>query len=270
MLPTLFHIGSIAVPTHGFFLTLGLAVAALIVLAEARRRRRFGSDIVLIVAGALFFGALGAKLSTVWRYWELDPTPSFFEAIAQGGKSILGGLAGAYLGVLLIKRLIGYQGSTGDMFAPAVALGMAIGRVGCFLTEQVGTPTSLPWGIRVGAETAARIPTCPGCGPGVAMHPSFLYEIAFQLLMFGVLWRMRDRLPVAGDLFKLYLLTYAVFRFFVEFVRGNEYLWEGLSGSQLFLIPSTLLLGAYFVKQMSRGAYRGGAAGLTPAAEGGR
>lgn len=215
----------------------------------------------------MFFGALGAKLATVWRYWELAPTPTFLGAIADGGKSILGGLAGAYLGVLLTKKLMGYKGSTGDMFAPAVALGMAVGRIGCFLTEQVGTPTTLPWGIQVSAETAARIPMCPDCAPGVGMHPSFLYEILFHLLMFNVLWALRDRLPIPGDLFKLYLLTYAVFRFFVEFVRGNDYLWEGLSGSQLFLAPSALVLIAYFVRQLSRGAY---ASGGTPVVEGAR
>jgi len=63
-----------------------------------------------------------------------------------------------------------------------------------------------------------------------------------------------------GDLFKIYLLTYAVFRFFVEFVRGNVVVWHGLSGSQLFLIPSTMLLAGYFVRQRwSDSNDRGGA-----------
>ena len=62
-------------------------------------------------------------------------------------------------------------------------------------------------------------------------------------------------MPVRGELFKIYLFAYAVFRFFVEFVRGNPDLAFGLSGSQLFLVPSTLLLIAYFVRQIARDAY---------------
>jgi prolipoprotein diacylglyceryltransferase len=59
----------------------------------------------------------------------------------------------------------------------------------------------------------------------------------------------RPRITVEGDLFKIYLLAYAIFRFFVEFVRGNPVLWNGLTGSQLFLIPSTLILVAYFARR---------------------
>ena len=127
---------------------------------------------------------------------------------------------------------------------------MAIGRIGCFLSEQVGTPTTLPWGLRLSKETLARIPNCSYCLPGVALHPSFVYEIAFHGAMFvWLLWYWRPRITVEGDLFKIYLLAYAIFRFFVEFVRGNPVLWNGLTGSQLFLIPSTLLLAAYFARR---------------------
>jgi prolipoprotein diacylglyceryltransferase len=66
----------------------------------------------------------------------------------------------------------------------------------------------------------------------------------------------RPRVRVEGDLFKIYLLSYAVFRFFVEFVRGNPPLWNGLSASQLFLIPSTLLLVLYFVRGRRRAVGR--------------
>ena len=99
-----------------------------------------------------------------------------------GNRSILSGLVGAYAGVLLVKRLTGYRERTGDLFAPAVALGMAIGRVGCLLTELPGTPTSLPWGITLTPAAAARIPHAVA---GVPLHPSFAYEIIFQLLAFA-------------------------------------------------------------------------------------
>ncbi|HSK32495.1 MAG TPA: prolipoprotein diacylglyceryl transferase family protein [Propionicimonas sp.] len=266
MLPTLFSIGGLDVPTHAFCLTLGILTATLVMVYEARRRGRLDQELVAVMAGTLLFGAVGAKLATVWQYVRLSPDPTLFGALVDGGKSILGGLAGAYVGALITKKIVGYQGKTGDLFAPGIALGMAVGRVGCFLTEQIGTPTSLPWGISVDAATAARLPG--GMEAGVPMHPSFLYEIAFQLLIFAVLWALRDRVPVPGELFKIYLVTYGSFRFLVEFVRGNEVMWSGLSGSQLFLIPSTLLLLAYFYRQISRGAYRSGPApSLSPAGE---
>jgi phosphatidylglycerol---prolipoprotein diacylglyceryl transferase len=256
MVPVL-RLGPLPIPTHDFFLLLGVATATAVFLLEARRRRMHDRRLAWVALGALLGGAVMAKASTAWRYVAADPDPSLAGALLYGGKSILGGLAGAYVGAVVAKRLVGYRASTGDLFAPAVALGMAVGRVGCFLTEQVGTPTSLPWGIAVSEELSDRIPMCAGCAPGVPMHPSFLYEIAFLLAMFGLLRWLRPRMHVPGDLFKVFLLGYAGFRFAVEFVRGNPEMWAGLSGSQLFLVPGTLLLLAYFWRRRARGISTG-------------
>ena len=245
--------GAVTVPTHSFFVTLGLVAALLFLVGEARRRGRCDRNLFWVALGALFFGSLGAKLSTVWRYVAAAPEPSLRGALIYGGKSIVGGLAGAYLGAVLTKKVIRYRRSTGDMFAPAVALGMAIGRFGCFFTEQPGTPTSVPWGIKVSGAAAARIPDCPGCVTGLPMHPSFLYEIAFQISAFAVLLWLRPKVRKEGDLFKIYLLGYAVFRFLVEFVRGNQQMLAGLTGPQLFLIPSAVVLGTYFWRSVRAG-----------------
>ena len=256
MLPVLFHVGPYPIGTHDFFVLLGVIAATLVYFYEARRRGMMNDQLLLIAIGSLFCGALTAKLSTAWQYVAYAPEPSLLGMLEQGGKSILGGLAGAYAGAVLTKRLVGYREPTGDIFAPAIALGMAIGRWGCFLTEQIGTPTSLPWGISVGKGVAAHIPTCPYCASGVRMHPSFIYEIIFHALMFGALLWLRPRVVVKGELLKIYLICYALFRFAVEFVRGNQVVWEGLTRSQLFLIPSTLLLLIYFWQQWRRGIYR--------------
>jgi prolipoprotein diacylglyceryl transferase len=252
MRQVLFHAGSIPIGTHDVFVFFGLSVALLVYFYEAWRREMLSSDIVWLACGTLLCGAVAAKLSTLWRYVGAAPDPSTLEAFLYGGKSILGGLAGAYVGGHLTKRLLGYRERTGDLFAPAIAIGMAVGRWGCFFSETPGTPTTLPWGITVDAATAALMPNCPA---NVPLHPSFVYEIAFHAAMFGALWWLRPRVPVKGELFKIYLLAYAVFRFLVEFVRGNPELALGLSGSQLFLVPSTLLLLAYFVRQLVRDAY---------------
>jgi prolipoprotein diacylglyceryltransferase len=126
--------------------------------------------------------------------------------------------------------------------------------VGCFLTElPLGTATTLPWAISVDPAAAAEFPRCPDCA--LPMHPSMLYEIAFNLVAIGVLLWARPRVTVSGDLLKAYLLAAGAFRFLVEFVRGNEVQAVGLTGPQLVLVPCVLLLVAHFVRQARRGVY---------------
>ena len=253
MHPILFHVGPFVVPSHDAFILLGVIAATVMFVREARRRAVMSEQLVWIVAGTLAAAAVAAKLATAWHYVALTGDASLVGIMVRGGRSILGGLAGAYVGAVLTKRIIGYRRRTGDLFAPAVALGMAIGRVGCLLAEQPGTPTTMPWGIRLSAEAAARIPSCPWCASGAPLHPSFVYEILFHAAMFVALVRwLRPRVTVEGDLLKIYLLCYAVFRFLVEFVRGNEVVWHGLTRSQLFLVPSTMLLVWYFARPRPR------------------
>ena len=256
MVPTLFEFGGLAVPTHSFFVVLGTGVALAMFALESRRRGVSSNSMWTVAAGALLGGAILAKASTAWRYVTEVEGFSIHGILVHGGKSVVGGLAGAYFGAVVTKRLLGYREKTGDVFAPAVALGIAVGRVGCFLTEQIGTPTGASWGFVPPADVAADIPNCPQCLLGVPLHPSFLYEIVFCLIAFGVLIAIRDRIPVPGELFKLFLLGYGLFRFGVEFVRGNPEMAFGLTGTQLFLLATMPLLIAYFITQLARGTYR--------------
>lgn len=244
------RIGGLAVPTHGFFVGLGVLIASVIFVLEARRRGAMHEESLVAVTGALVGGAIGMRLSGWAEHLDPGLNPSLLEAWMFGSRSILGGLAGAYAGVLIAKRLIGYRGKTGDLFAPAVAAGMAVGRIGCFLTEAPGRPTALPWGI----HAPATVPECPGCLAGQAMHPSFVYEIVFQLAAFAALLWARDRVSRPGELFTLYVAAYAVFRFLVEFTRANETVWLDLTRPQWFLIPGLLLV-AFRVRYGSRHGY---------------
>jgi len=83
-----------------------------------------------------------------------------------------------------------------------------------------------------------------------------LYEIAFNVIAIAIILRYRDRVPVPGDAVKLYLLAAGVFRFLVEFVRGNEPQALGLTGPQWVLIPIVGLLALHFGRQLRRDAYR--------------
>ena len=258
MRPILFQIGTTPVWSHDVFVTLGVIGALAISWRIARRRGRADQDLLWVIAGGLLVAAVFARYGLVFRYLQQADEPTFAGFLRYGGRTVLGGLAGGYLGVVLTKRLIGYRRATGDLFVAGVALGMAIGRIGCFLAERPGTPSALPWAVRVPPDAAPRISQCPNCLTGAAMHPSFLYESAFLLAAGGVLLHLsRRRRPLAswmveGDLFKLFLFTYAVFRFFVEFVRDNPVMGFGLSGSQLMVLASSVILALYFVRRRVR------------------
>ena len=253
MHPVLFQIGGLIIGTHNAFMALGVACAAVVFYIECRRRRELSEQMLWIVAGTLIAGAIGAKLTAILGNIGAPRQPPLGALVLHGGRSILGGLTGGYIGAELTKRMVHYSRSTGDLFAPAAALGMAVGRWGCFFSELPGTPTSLPWGIRLTPLEVARTPNCPAYCATSALHPSFIYEIIFQTAMFVLIWTKLRWMPsLRGELMKLYLLCYAVFRFFVEFVRGNEVLWRGLTRHQLFLAPVILVLAVYFIRRSVR------------------
>ena len=231
----------LGVDTHAFFVGLGVVAAVVVFVLEARRRGHDDDRLLIVVTGALVGGALFMRLGTWLQHVDLRENASFAEQWAYGNRSILGGLVGAWLGVHVAKRLCGYTLRTGDLFAPAVALGMAVGRIGCLLTERPGTPTGSGWGITLDPAAAARLHE----PAGAPLHPSFVYEIAFHLAAFAVLWFwLRRRSLPPGETFVWYIAAYGVFRFLVEFVRGNEVAWGGLTRPQLFLavtIPIVLL-----------------------------
>jgi len=251
MRPVRFRLGALEVPTHGFFVGLGVAVAALVFLLEARSRGRLDQHTLVAVCGALVGGAIGMRLSGLLPHLSPTANPTLAQAWEFGARSILGGLTGAYVGVLVAKRIIGYRVRTGDLFAPAVAIGMAVGRVGCYLTEAPGRPTSLPWAV----HAPASVPECAGCLSGVGMHPSHLYEIAFQLAAFGLLYWLKPRITAPGMLLILYLAAYAVFRFAVEFTRANPTVWLELTRPQWFLLPFLPLIGWRLVRHYRRGVF---------------
>ena len=139
MYPTLGDLLGIdlAVGTHAFFVGLGVLAAVVVFVVEARRRGETDDRLLVVVTGALVGGAVFMRLGTWLQHADLRENASLAEQWLYGNRSILGGLVGAWLGVHVAKRLCGYRLRTGDLFAPAVALGMAVGRVGCLLTEPL-------------------------------------------------------------------------------------------------------------------------------------
>jgi prolipoprotein diacylglyceryltransferase len=254
--PVLIRLGEVEIRTHDVCVALGVLAAGAVFLAQVRRRAVRGHPvddrIWIVVAGALVGGALLSRLGTWLQHLDPRGNATLVEQWLYGNRSILSGLVGAYVGALVAKRLCGYPERTGDLFAPSVALGMAVGRVGCLLAERPGTPTGLPWGVTLSPAEAALV---PGGVAGVPLHPSFAYEILFHLAAFVVLLRLRDRFA-PGETFSLYLVAYAAFRFLVEFVRGNAEVAAGLTRPQWFLLACAPLVVWHVVRQWRRGAYR--------------
>jgi phosphatidylglycerol:prolipoprotein diacylglycerol transferase len=255
MLPDL-TVGVVSINTHDLFMGLALVIGLAVFRAESRHQGVHDERIWVMVAGIVAGGAIGGRLSGVLQAWVNEDGTPLYLVWAFGGRSIIGGLMGAYIGALIAKRLVGYPHRTGNVFAPAVAIGLAVGRIGCFLTEAPGRPTSVPWAVHINPVAAASIPDCPGCVAGQGMHPSFLYEVVFLVGVFLVLrfWA-RDRVSVPGELFPLFLACYATFRFLVEFTRANPVVVAGLTWSQIVILILSPLIVRHLVTQARRGTY---------------
>jgi prolipoprotein diacylglyceryltransferase len=183
-----------------------------------------------IIVGCVFGALIGSKIlawvESPWDYWPSRGNPAAW----LGGKTIVGGLLGGWAGVEIAKKRLGIAHSTGDAFVFPMIVGIAIGRVGCFLTglpdHTYGMHTSLPWAVDFGD------------GP---RHPTQLYEIAF-LIVLGVALLLRMRHSYEnGRIFRLFMLGYLAFRFCVEFIKPvyNPYL--GLSMIQIACVVGTFV-----------------------------
>jgi prolipoprotein diacylglyceryltransferase len=193
---------------------------------EAKRQQRATEELLQVALAALTGGLIGAKLSMLVF---LGPQ-TFIKDLPYlwySGQAWTGGFFGGYAGVLLIKRIKGIRYSTGDVFAPAIPLAQAIGRLGNLMGgDPFGLPSNLPWAVTQ---------------YGVRRQPSALYELILDLALFVLILRLRGKLPHAGDLFNLYVVGYCSLRFLVDFTRADPRVFLGLTLVQILYavaIPS--------------------------------
>jgi phosphatidylglycerol---prolipoprotein diacylglyceryl transferase len=235
--PVLGRIAGHDVPAYPVFM-LAAFLAGIGVYFLLLRRPGAGDDRVFyILAAAILGGVIGARIPNWIVYWSrLQVHP---EGFLYSGKTILGGLLGGTLAVLLVKRRLGIKVRLGNAIAPAVALGMAIGRLGCLCRGCCyGRPTPRPWGIDL--------------GDGVLRHPTQIYEALFDLLLFFILLWLRRRIKRPGLLFGILLLAYFPFRFLIEFVRSEPRIWPGLTAFQLAAVVGTLFIAWKYVIRPGR------------------
>ncbi|HEV2476316.1 MAG TPA: prolipoprotein diacylglyceryl transferase family protein [Candidatus Dormibacteraeota bacterium] len=246
MRPVLFEVDGIPIYAYGTFFLLSLLTVLGLVMYEARRRHWPKEEVFPIVVAAFVGGMIGARLSIlVFNGWQTAPEVLNFVALFDpriGPGSILGGIGGAYLGGYFASRVMGKDGCSCDAFAPAMALGNAIGRVGIFLAgvDGLGKPTTLPWGVQLP-------------GNNYLVHPAPLYDAGFDIAWFALLMALRDHPAMQnGNLLKFGIAGYAVVRFFIEFVRNNRVMLLGLTGQQLFCVALLVGIGAWFALHQRR------------------
>lgn len=150
MFPILFTVGGVPIYGHGLFFLLALLAGLGWLVVEARRRRWPKEEVIPITLAAFVGGMIGARLSILFfNGWETAPIVLNFYALFDpriGPGSILGGVAGAYIGGYIASKAIGKDGCACDAFAPAMALATAVGRIGDFLAAEdgLGKATTLP------------------------------------------------------------------------------------------------------------------------------
>jgi len=229
--PIAFTIGTLSV--HWYGILVALAVLTLIFWALYQVRRGadisnetvFNAALVGIPSGIVFSRLL--HVLDRWQYYFQHPG----EIIGGSGLTIYGAVLGAALGIWVYSRFRKISfGYFADMLAPGIILAQAIGRVGCVLN-----------GCCYGVETdifCAVVYTNPeSFGPiGVPVHPTQIYEIVYNLIVFGVLLRLRGRFQPDGSLFLIYLTFYSLWRFGIDFIREGTPFLFGLHEAQVISI----------------------------------
>lgn len=165
-----------------------------------------------VIAAAAVGALVGSRLLGLAEQWPtvlaaLHAGHAMALLLAPGGKTIVGGLLGGWAGVEIVKRISGIRSRTGDLFAVPLCVGIAVGRVGCFVAgladDTYGKATSMPWAVDFGDH--------------VPRHPTQLYEILFLAALAFVLtrqWSWRE-----GARFRVFMAGYLVWRLAIDFLK---------------------------------------------------
>jgi phosphatidylglycerol---prolipoprotein diacylglyceryl transferase len=258
MLPRLFHIGSYSQSTYGVLVALAFVVA-LAMIGRLARRAGLNYDAVLNLGIYCAIAAMaGAKILLILvdlPYYLSNPGEIFSLASLQAGGVFYGGLIAAVItAIVYIRRKHLPPLPTADVFAPGIALGHGIGRLGCFAAGCCwGLPTHLPWGVTFTNPVAHQLVGVP---LDIALQPTQLYESAAEFMIFGILWWRIRKPHAAGAIISLYLVLYSSVRFLVEFVRdhpGEPNPFGGPLNTEQWISLALLALGAgYFVRRRLR------------------
>ena len=289
--PNIFESGGLVLSWHGF-LTFVAVVVAVVLVARWAKRAGIDTDVVYATAvWAVISGIVGARLFHVIDRWDFyGQNLGQVYAVWQGGIALYGailtGFVGAYgyiwvrkyLGRIYsgetqtwFKRLVGERiaqgylkgqmyvrfknfsaGALADMTAPALLIAQTIGRVGDIINgEHLSVRTDLLWGFVYGHHLS---PSFDRWGLN-ASQPVIAYEMIWNAIVLAVIWKLRGRLAPPGMLFALYLMLYAIGRFFIQFLRLDREWFAGLQEAHiisLIVLVITVPLLAYKARWIRR------------------
>lgn len=236
MQPVLFTIGKISIFSWGFMLAIAVIIA-IIGISRLFDKEGYERDMVLdLVMLCVLFGIIGGRLAYVLTYeWAAFLShPLMLFSLQDGGirgMAWYGGLVGGLIPfVIYLRRKRLSFWAVADMFAPYLALGYALVRIGCFLNGCCyGNITESACGVVFPAVDAYH------------RHPTQLYSSALNLLLFIILIRFYPRRRFPGQVFLLYVIGYAIYRFIVEFFRSSEIFVGFLSIGQVYTLGLLLI-----------------------------
>ena len=223
MHPVLFSIGPITIHTYGFFVALGLLVGISLGLREARTVDYEPQALMDTIFYVVLAGIIGSRAFYVGQNFSAyAERPLDVFKLWEGGLVFYGALLGGLpVGWYFMKRH-GYRfWALFDAFAPSVAIGQAFGRIGCFFAGCCyGCSTDVPWAVTFTHPQSL-------AERGIPLHPTQLYTAAALIVLFLILYGLRNRTWFTGQLACLYLVLHSVVRFFMEFLRADERLYAG-------------------------------------------
>lgn len=231
MRPVLVHAGPFAIHSWGVMAAMAFLAAGWILRMELQRRSGRGAAAYALTIAAAVGGIVGARV-----YWLVEHAGSarLSDSLSGAGFTWYGGVIGAAVAMLAVARRKRLNVTALlACSAPALALGYAIGRIGCQLAGDgtYGTRSDLPWAM---SYPHGEVPTTD------RVHPTPVYETLSSLLIFALLWRLRTRV-VPMKLFGCYLLLAGAERFAIELIRRNEHVLLGLTQPQLFAAAMTIV-----------------------------
>src|SRR5215471_11163229 len=222
MHPILFDFGRVTIYSYGVLLAAAYLLGLLLAVRRAGPRGLDTQRVLDLGIWIIISALVGAKallLLVEYRFYT-GSLRDVWGLVRSGGVFYGGLIAGVGVALWYIRRHHMPLWTTTDVFAPGIALGHAVGRLGCLMAGCCfGRPTSVPWAITFHNPAAALNSDTP---LGVPLHPTQLYEAGAELAILGaLLWLERKGRRFPGRTFWGYMLLYAVSRFVIEFYRGD-------------------------------------------------
>src|SRR5918993_4526489 len=248
MHPVLFDFGSFTIYSYGVLLAAAYLLGLQFALMRARARGLDAQRVMDLGIWIIISALVGAKLLLlVVDFRQFTSNPRDLLGLARSGGVFYGGLIAAVVVALFyLRRHKMPLWTTTDVFAPGIALGHIVGRLGCLLAGCCfGKPSSAQWAITF-SDPAAMANV--GTPLGVPLHPTQLYEAGAELLiLLFLLWWERRGNAFPGRTFWSYMLLYGVSRFVIEFYRGDSrgVVFDAISTSQfvsIVLVPLSIVM----------------------------